>query len=435
MKRGDQPTASGMRALRRVLLGTLVCTIAAFVAAGSASAVVIQLESGRRVGYQPLRGGAARSLATPFAGKNLIYHGGPVMPSNNNYTFYWAPKGSAPYAAGYMEGIDTYLSGLAHDSGGEQNVDSVAAQYTDSGGERASYSSHFAGRIVDTDPYPLSGCVAATICLTDAQIQAELRTYIESHGLPADLTHEYFVLTPPGVESCFEANSKECSAGTATAAYCAFHSSFNAPAGLIIYANDPYVVGNEGCDDGHHPNESPADAALEGGLSHEHNESITDPELNAWFGPEGEENGDKCRTFVRSSEYGNPLGTAPDGSPYNQLVNGLEYWYQQEWSNEGSTCLQRRGETQIAPTVQKLAPKKGSPAGGATVTITGTGFVNVTNVDFGATPAGGVTVVSPTSITVTSPAGTPKTTVDVTVTTKAGTSALVKGDRFKYRNR
>jgi len=38
---------------------------------------------------------------------------------------------------------------------------------------------------------------------------------------------------------------------------------------------------------------------------------------------------------------GTPLGTAPDGALYNQVINGHFYWYQEEWSNIGHTCLQR----------------------------------------------------------------------------------------------
>ena len=417
----------GARTVSRGLLAAAVCATAAALTAPSASAVIVQLKNGKTLSYQPVQG--SQRSAAPFAGKNLIYHGGPVMPSNTNYTFYWAPSGSPAYAAGYQAGVDKYLEDLAHDSGGHQNVDSVATQYSDSKGNAAAYDSHFGGRLVDTTPYPANGCVAATICLTDAQIQAELKSYIKAHGLPTDLTHEYFALTPPGVESCFDATSKECSAGTPTAAYCAYHGSISVSGGTIVYANDPYVVGNEGCDTGQHPNESPSDAALQGGLSHEHNESTTDPELNAWFGPEGEENGDKCRTFVESSEFGTPLGTAPDGSPYNQLVNGAEYWYQQEWSNLGTTCLQRLAVA--VPAVTKLAPRKGPAAGGTSVTITGTGFNEVTAVKFGATPAASFTVVSPTSITATSPAGAVGR-VDVTVVAKAGTSAVTKKDHFKY---
>ena len=421
------------RSMRRALVVSLATGLLAAMSATGASAVIVHVGSHKTLSYQPLRG-AHTFAATPFANSaKLLYHGGPVMPSNTNYAFYWAPSGSASYAAGYQSGVNRYLEDLAHDSGGTQNVDSVATQYTDTSAQAANYDSHFAGAIVDSDPYPANGCTAAAICLTDAQIQAEIKSYVKSHGLPEDLTHEYFLLTPPGVESCFSAVATECSAGTATAAFCAYHGAITDGASTIIYANDPYVVGISGCDSGEHPNNSPSDAALLGGLSHEHNESTTDPELNAWYASSGEENGDKCRTFTDSSEYGTPLGKAPDGSRYNQLVNGDEYWYQQEWSNEGTTCLQRLGTVTVSPVVSKLAPKTGPAAGGTSVTITGSGLSGATGVSFGAKPAASFKVNSSTSISAVSPAGT-SGIADVTVTTAGGTSAIAKGDRFKYKS-
>ena len=126
-----------------------------------------------------------------------------------------------------------------------------------------------------------------------------------------DLEHEYFLLTPPRVEDCFEASETECSAGSSNPVYCAYHSNIAEPdGGELIYANDPYVGHNAGCDDGNHPN-GISDSAIEGGLSHEHNESITDPEPNSgWtdFGGEGGEVGDKCRTESEASEFGTALG-------------------------------------------------------------------------------------------------------------------------------
>ena len=420
---------------RVALLALLAASLLALTAS-VASAVIVQLPNGKKLSYQPLRGakapaGANPLAALPLAGTNLIYHGGAVMTSNTNYTFYWAPSGSPAYAAGYQEGVNRYLEDLAHDSGGEQNVDSVATQYTGEGSQVANYDSHFAGAIIDTDPYPKNGCKEAATCLTDAQIQAELKTYVHAHALPEDLEHEYFVLTPPGVESCFNETS-ECSAGSKAPAYCAYHGSFAGTGGKIVYADDPYVVGIAGCDSKEHPNNSPSDAALLGGLSHEHNESITDPELDAWYGPEGEENGDKCRTFEETSEYGTPLGTAPDGSRYNQLINADEYWYQQEWSNKGSTCLQRLGITVVKPVITKISPKSGVAAGGTSVTITGTGFSAATGVSFGSTAAAKFTINSATSITAISPAGT-SGSVEVSVTTPAGTSAATSADLFKYK--
>jgi hypothetical protein len=416
--------------LRSCVLAVALAALALAAAAGSASAVIVQLANGKTVSIQPPRGHLPSGLGATGLNStaNLLYHGGPVMSSNTNYAFYWAPPASPAYPAEYQSGVNGFFEDLAHDSGGEQNVDSVAIQYTDGGGKAANYDSHFGGAILDTSPYPANGCKKAAICLTDAQIQTELSKYVVAHGLPRDLAHEYFVLTPPSVEDCFEATGLECSAGTTAGTYCAYHSSFASGTGVIVYANDPYVTGIAGCDSGEHPNNKPSDGAIMGGLSHEHNESTTDPELNAWYGSNGEENGDKCRTFVEASEFGTPLGTAPDGARYNQLINGHEYWYQQEWSNEGSTCKQRLALSQ--PVVTKLGPTKGPAGGGTAVKITGTGFAGTTVVRFGSQEAA-FTLTSGTKILASAPAG-PLGTVDVTVTNPAGTSQTSAADHYKY---
>src|SRR5207302_1355649 len=93
----------------------------------------------------------ARALATAGTAK-LEYHGGPIMPSNTNYAFYWDPPGGPSYPAAYQSGLNTFFEDLAHDSGGLQNVDSVATQYNDSASEFANYDSHFGWAILDTDP-------------------------------------------------------------------------------------------------------------------------------------------------------------------------------------------------------------------------------------------------------------------------------------------
>jgi hypothetical protein len=348
---GNAADRSQVRAIARASgrCGTLlIALIACFLAAGSASApaIIVHLAGGPTLSYQPLRGRAPLALDQFFS--NVDYNGGPVMASNTNYSFYWDPSGGAAYPADYEPGIDQYLTDLAHDSDGAQNVDSVSTQYNDAAGEFANYESHFGGAILDTDPYPTSGCTRATICLTDEQIRTELTSYVLAHGLPHDLAHEYFLLTPPGVESCFEAAGRECSAGSTAPTYCAYHGNAAIGETKLIYADDPYVTGNAGCDDGNHPNGSTSDGVLEGGLSHEHNESITDPEPNnAWtdIGGSGGEIGDKC-----SESLGSPLGSAPNGASYNQVVDGHLYWYQEEWSNQGNQCLQRLTFSGTEPT-------------------------------------------------------------------------------------
>ena len=82
------------------------------------------------------------------------------------------------------------------------------------------------------------------------------------------------------------------------------------------------------------------------------------------------------------------------------------------------------------PTVTSLVPNHGSPAGGMSVTVTGTSFMAVTAVTFGVAAATTYTVVSATQITATSPAGTG--TVDVTVSTTSGTSPTSAADQFTF---
>jgi alpha-tubulin suppressor-like RCC1 family protein len=82
------------------------------------------------------------------------------------------------------------------------------------------------------------------------------------------------------------------------------------------------------------------------------------------------------------------------------------------------------------PVVTGVSPSRGAVAGGTSVTISGADLTGATAVKFGTLEASSFTVNSSTSITVTAPAGAG--TVDVRVTTPAGTSPASSGDRFSY---
>lgn len=84
------------------------------------------------------------------------------------------------------------------------------------------------------------------------------------------------------------------------------------------------------------------------------------------------------------------------------------------------------------PTVESVSPPEGSEAGGDVVTIAGKYLSDASAVRFGSVQASSFTVNSATSITAVSPAHGGET-VDVTVTTAAGTSATGAGDQFAYR--
>jgi hypothetical protein len=64
-------------------------------------------------------------------------------------------------------------------------------------------------------------------------------------------------------------------------------------------------------------------------LIHELSETVTDPDLDAWYGPFGE-NGDLC-----NFNYGTTF-SAPNGTHANQIFGGLYYLVQTIWENTGN---------------------------------------------------------------------------------------------------
>jgi PKD domain len=342
---------------RLMMLVVAAALVVPAIMATNASAIIKVLPNGQTVSYMPLltqaKSAQARLRPLDTAFNNMDYNGGPIMPSNTDYMLMWSPGGLGAYPAGFTFGIARYFSDLQHDSGGNQNVDSTQPQYNDLTGAVAKYDVRFGGVLLDTDPYPPTECPVGgtgvtgvvTACLTDPQIQTEIANFVTRHHLPTDLSHEYFLLTPPHVESCFTNDPTTgfggCSAGESQdLAYCAYHQNTATPT-MVIYANMPFDANNPYCQDGNYPNGLISDGEINGGLAHEHNESVTDPLPNdAWTNgagaDQGEEDADQC-----VGEMGTPLGTAPDGSPYNQVINGHFYWYQEIWSNYTHQCVQR----------------------------------------------------------------------------------------------
>ncbi|WP_104667012.1 fibronectin type III domain-containing protein [Ensifer adhaerens] len=81
------------------------------------------------------------------------------------------------------------------------------------------------------------------------------------------------------------------------------------------------------------------------------------------------------------------------------------------------------------PTISSVSPTTGSPTGGTSVTITGSGFTGATSVKFGSASATSFTVDSATQITAVAPAGAAGP-ADIVVTTGSGTVTLASG--FNY---
>jgi hypothetical protein len=313
-------------------LTAFAVALACFTAAPAFGAA--RLTSGKPGGVIPHHkqgGGGALPVGSFFQNQrsSLRYWGGPVLRTNETFAIFWDPAGALPPS--YRSLISRYLQDVAADSGSNGNVYSVLDQYYDTSGPVA-YSSTFAGSAVDTDPFPTGGCPASQrfpVCITDQQLGAELDSFLFAHGIARPGNRAFVVLTPAGVNSCFDSSDGFC----LSSSFCAYHGGFTGGHGDLLYANVPYQAIPE-CDSGSHPSGDAADATINA-MSHEHRELIDDPYIFlatdfapplAWYDPFGAESSDHCEGWfgpVRSNGTG----------LYNQVINGHQYLLQTEWSN------------------------------------------------------------------------------------------------------
>ena len=305
------------------------------VAAGSASAndPGPSPKVGRALGLVAPRHANKQASGVSGWGKLRYHSGGSIMRTNKTYAIYWNPAGTT-ISANYQSLIDRYLGDVAADSGKTSNVYYSSTQYYQTIGgvtTKIAYSASFGGSVLDTQPFPASGCTdtvaQTTACLSDAQLQAEITRVKTAQGWTSSPTTMFFIFTPKNVGSCY--NSSNC----AFSQYCAYHSSYGSGSSVTLYANQPYTdTVPASCDASSHPNGDEADPTINV-VSHEHMETITDPLGNAWYDLLGYENGDKC-----AWNFGASIGSTTYGA-YNQLINGHPYQVQQEYSNARSNCV------------------------------------------------------------------------------------------------
>ena len=300
----------------------------------------------------------------------VTYHGGQTMTGGVTvHTIFWTGgtnqfQGQPPGAPhDYIGMIQQYLTDVSDASTGTSgqtcntghcNVFTVESQYgwgtTPGGITHGAYTVTYnqsADSILDNAPYPSKSEQCASpqntaVCITDAQVQAEINQVINATGGSRGLHDIWYVFTPPDVDECISPGVCESNA------YAGYHSVSNLGSGPTIYAytGDPIVetkaVNNPGTDPQGYPD---AEVVIDV-VAHETNESMTDPEGVGWMDPNGFEVGDKCEF---GPQYGTPLGFAPDGSPYNQVINGHEYLTQEMWANQDNSnnpdCVQATTNT------------------------------------------------------------------------------------------
>jgi PKD repeat protein len=359
--------------IRRQLIGVL--TVAALCGlAPPADAVLVHAANGQAYGIAFRPGVNASSLpglrvrraqALTLAAGSVSYHGGPVLHSTAPYLIFWAGNSTIPTPSESV--LEQYLTDAAADSGKATDVYGVVRQYTDSTGF-ADYKQTFSGGqvLVDNTTFPTNCVSTTTHCVTDADIQSELTSLIAGHALGRGTGSNapvYIVVTPADTDVCMTSPA-DC----ATSTFCAYHSALTDAGQSVVYASLPLAAlagGAKGCQgDGNpdlqEPNHDQADV-LADNMSHELNESITDPLPNnpAWFSDSsGNEIADNCQ----AAGPNDPLnGTSPNaylptlggveasGTLYDQLLNGHQYYTQTEWSNGDGGCRTQPSADALAP--------------------------------------------------------------------------------------
>ncbi len=243
-------------------------------------------------------------------GQAVNYSDGPVLTSNRTHVIFWAPSGShLGFDPGYRPLVARFLRDVALASHQTDNIFGLTGQYTDLSGRPAAYASQYAGAVLDTDQLPATECTEPpvagpgwTVCLTDAELQAEIEHVVHAHHLPTAQRDVYFLVTPRGLGSCMGTTaSSGCALGGRVDGYCGYHRYTNDNA--VDYAFIPYnaVIGH--CQSNNpRPNGSTADPALST-IGHELAETITDPDGDGWTASSGEEIADLC-----ISTFGPPIG-------------------------------------------------------------------------------------------------------------------------------
>ena len=279
----------------------------------------------------------------PFPPGPLTYHGGPVMTKATTYAIFWVPpalqNGAATSMSAHYQNVQKALLKLYPGHG----IDNNNTQYymTKSSGlfSQTLYIQNAGGlvkSIVDTTPYPASGCSDSHTpgnCLTDAQIKAEIQNVMTANGWTGGLNKMFLLYTSSGEGSC---------AGIRCAYqdYCAYHGYFLSGSTPVIYGNEPYAAA-DGCQlpGASSPNSDPAADAAASITSHELTEAITDPELNAWYAGDGEI-ADLCAWNYGANTWDS--GKANQSWPISvSPLGGIRFFeLQQEYDNHSGGCVQ-----------------------------------------------------------------------------------------------
>ena len=277
-------------------------------------------------------------------GNGISYHGGPVMRNGVNVYYIWYGDWGQDAAA---NGI---LTDLAKNIGGSPYF-AINTTYGDTSGN-VQNTVTYAGSSADTGSLGTS--------LTDSSIWTLVNNALAARKLPVDANGVYFVLTAPYVAETSGFLTK----------YCVWHTygSFNGTMIKYAFIGDPTANMGACSMQTTSPNGDAGADAMASVISHEMEESATDPQLNAWYDASGAEDADKC-AWTFGQTY-----SAANGSMANMKLGTRDFLIQQNWVNSGggfcalSFAPSPDFSISVSPASQSVSP--GGTTGTYTMTAT-----------------------------------------------------------------
>jgi hypothetical protein len=256
---------------RKWIVGAAVVCLAAGVGVtskASASGQPPSIAAGPAFGFVPAQnanhggGGGGHGHIS-----QLLWHNGPVMHSTTVVPIFWGSGwGNSSFTSDKVTGLDYLYSNVGGSSYAHTN-----SEYTDGAGNVDTVAIAKGSDLTDTSATP-SGAPSTT------QVLAEVAA--ETNNNPT-----------PGAYYPVYSDQPRGSAG-----YCAWHSSGTINGIQVEFGFFFNLDGDPGCDPG-----APTSLGHSQGLSalanvtgHELSEMLTDPQLNAWYDRQGNENADKC---------------------------------------------------------------------------------------------------------------------------------------------
>jgi hypothetical protein len=254
----------------------------------------------------------------------ISYHDGLIMPGTVNIYYIWYGNWrNGPHPSDSASTV-TLLEALASSRGlNGSDYAQINSTYSDNG---ASVTGQAVLHGTTTDTY------SHRATLSDVSVQAVVASALSSGRLPQDPNGVYFVLTSSDVDETSGLCNK----------YCGWHDHATINGTDIKYA---FVGNSDRCPSSCEqqttsPNGNSGADGMASVLAHELSETLTDPDLDAWFDSSGQENGDKC-----AWKFG-PTQTTASGAKYNQTLAGYHWLLQLMWENSrGGGCTQTLGGT------------------------------------------------------------------------------------------